>query len=453
MDPVLAARISDSIGGIIKPQLADGLSATLWGVDSLLISPIAIDIDDQGRLYYNRTNRQANSEFDIRAHRDWEIASISLQTVEDRRKFLHTELSPENSSRNTWLKDVNGDSSRDWRDLAIETESVYRLDDSNGDGIADRSQLVVDDFHDEVTDVAGGVLADGNDLYVAVAPDLWHLKDKNGDGIADEKTSLSHGYGVHVGFSGHGMSGVEMGPDGKIYWQIGDIGFNGQSADGQKWEYPNSGVLARANPDGSDFEVFAAGIRNTHEFAFDEYGNIISEDNDGDHAGEKERLVYIVNGADIGWRSNWQYGKYNDPDNNSYKVWMEEKMYLPRFEGQAAHITPCIANYVSGPAGFVYNPGTALGPQYKNHFFVAEFVGSPAGSSIHSFTLKPKGASFELGDTKKIVTGVLSTGLDFGPDGALYAGDWIDGWATGKIGRIWKFDDKAGAAMPERQQT
>lgn len=235
MDPLVAARISDSIGGIIKPQLADGLSATLWGVDSLLISPIAIDIDDQGRLYYNRTNRQANSEFDIRAHRDWEIASISLQTVEDRRKFLHTELSPENSSRNTWLKDVNGDSSRDWRDLAIETESVYRLDDSNGDGIADRSQLVVDDFHDEVTDVAGGVLADGNDLYVAVAPDLWHLKDKNGDGIADEKTSLSHGYGVHVGFSGHGMSGVEMGPDGKIYWQIGDIGFNGQSADGQKW--------------------------------------------------------------------------------------------------------------------------------------------------------------------------------------------------------------------------
>lgn len=453
MDPALAARMSDSIGGIIKPQLEAGLTATLWGVDSLLISPIAIDIDDKGRLYYNRTNRQDNSEFDIRAHRDWEIASISLQTVEDRRKFLHTELSPENSFRNKWLKDVNGDSSRDWRDLTLETESVYRLDDSNGDGIADRSQLVVDDFHDEVTDVAGGVLSDGDDLYVAVAPDLWRLKDKNGDGIADEKTSLSHGYGVHVGFSGHGMSGVEMGPDGKIYWQIGDIGFNGQSADGQKWEYPNSGVLARSNPDGSDFEIFAAGIRNTHEFAFDEYGNIISEDNDGDHAGEKERLVYIVNGADIGWRSNWQYGKYNDPDNNTYKVWMDEKMYLPRFEGQAAYITPCITNYVSGPAGFVYNPGTALGPQYKNHFFVAEFVGNPAGSAIHSFTLKPKGAGFDLGDTKKIVSGILTTGLDFGPDGALYAADWIDGWATGKIGRIWKLDDKAGAALPERKLT
>ncbi|MBC6492961.1 HEAT repeat domain-containing protein [Flavihumibacter stibioxidans] len=452
-DPAISARFSDSVGAVIKPQLSDGLTIGLWGIDSLVISPIAIDIDDQGRLYYTKTNRQVNSEFDIRGHRDWEIASISLQTVEDRRKFLHTELSPENSSRNEWLTDVNGDSSRDWRDLTVEKENVYRLVDLNGDGVADQSQLVVDDFHDEVTDVAGGVLADGDDLFVAVAPDLWRMKDKNGDGIADEKTSISTGYGVHVGFSGHGMSGVEMGPDGKIYWQIGDIGFNGKGPDGEKWEHPNSGVIARSNPDGSDFEIFAAGLRNTHEFTFDEYGNLVSEDNDGDHAGEKERLVYIVNGSDAGWRSNWQYGKYNDPNNNSYKVWMDEKMYLPRFEGQAAYITPCIANYVSGPAGFVYNPGTALGPRYKNHFFVAEFVGTPAGSGIHSFTLKQKGAGFELGETEKIVGGVLPTGLDFGPDGALYVADWIEGWGTGPFGRIWKLDDKAGAALPERKLT
>ena len=125
-------------------------------------------------------------------------------------------------------------------------------------------------------------------LFVAVGPDLWRMKDKNGDGIADEKTSISHGYGIHIGFSGHGMSGVEMGPDGRIYWQIGDIGFNGKDQDGKKWEYPNSGVIARSNPDGSDFEIFASGIRNTHEFVFDEYGNLISEDNDGDHPAKKK---------------------------------------------------------------------------------------------------------------------------------------------------------------------
>jgi putative membrane-bound dehydrogenase-like protein len=337
--------------------------------------------------------------------------------------------------------------------MTVEKENVYRLDDVNGDGVADQSQLIVDDFNNEVTDVAGGLLKNENDLFVAVGPDLWRMRDKNGDGIQDEKTSISHGYGIHIGFGGHGMSGVEMGPDGKIYWQIGDIGFNGKDQDGKKWEYPNSGVIARSNPDGSDFEIFASGLRNTHEFVFDEYGNLISEDNDGDHAGEKERLVYIVNGSDAGWRSNWQYGKYRDPDNNTYKVWMDEKMWMPRFEGQAAYITPCISNYVSGPAGMVYNPGTALSAKYKNTFFIAEFVGNPAQSGVYSFKLKPKGASFELGENKMVVGGILPTGLDFGPDGALYVADWIEGWNTKGYGRIWKLDEKNAASLPQRLQT
>ena len=431
MDSAQAATLAASIESIVKPVIADsGLSLHLWGTDSLVISPIGISIDNEGKLYYTTTDRQKNSEFDIRGHRDWEIPSISLQTVEDKRAFLHKELSPENSKKNKWLADLNGDSSHDWKDMTVEKEFVYRVEDTNGDGIADQSQKVVADFNDETTDVAGSVLKDGDNLYVAVAPDLWKLKDKNGDGIPDEKESLSHGYGVHIGFSGHGMSGIEMGPDGRIYWQIGDIGFNGKGPDGQKWEYPNSGVVARCNPDGSDFEIFAAGVRNIHEFAFDEYANLISEDNDGDHPGEKERLVYVVNGSDAGWRSNWQYGKYRDPKNNAYKVWMDEKMYLPRFEGQAAYIVPCINNFVSGPAGFVYNPGTALNPQYKNTFFVAEFVGNPSSSGIYSFKLNSKGAGFELGENKKLLGGILATGLDFAPDGSLYLADWIDGWAT-----------------------
>ena len=453
MDPAKTAHISDSIGALIKPELADSLTLSLWGIDSLVISPIAIDIDDNGALYYTTTNRQKNSEFDIRGHQDWEIPSIQLQTIDDKRAFLHKVLSPENSKNNTWLKDVNGDSSHDWRDMTVETENIYRMVDRNGDGVADQTQLIVNDFHDEVTDVAGGLLKTDDDLFVAVGPDLWRMKDKNGDGIQDEKTSISHGYGIHIGFSGHGMSGVEMGPDGRIYWQIGDIGFNGTDKDGKKWEYPNSGVVVRSNPDGSDFEVFASGNRNTHEFVFDEYGNLISEDNDGDHPGESERLVYIVNGADIGWRSNWQYGKYRDPDNNTYKVWMDEKMYTPRFEGQAAYIVPCIKNFVNGPAGFVYNPGTALSSRYNNTFFVAEFVGNPARSGVHSFKLNPKGAGFELGEFKKVLGGILPTGLDFGPDGALYVADWIDGWGTMDYGRIWKLDDKNGAANPARKQT
>lgn len=440
LDPAKTAEMAKAIEAVTQPQLAEGLTLKLWGVDSLVADPVSIDIDDFGKLYYTRTNRQKNSEFDIRGHQDWEIGSIKLKNIEEKREFLHRTLSPENSEKNKWLADLNGDGSHDWKDMTIEKEHVYRVEDTNGDGVADQSQLVIEDFNQEVTDAAGGVLINGKDLFVGIGPDLWRVNDKNGDGLADEKTSISHGYGIHIGFSGHGMSGIEIGPEGKIYWQIGDIGFSGVDKDGKKWEHPNSGVIVRSNADGSDFEVFAYGNRNTHEFVFDEYGNLISEDNDGDHPGESERIVYVVNGADIGWRTNWQFGKYRDPDNNTYKVWMDEKMYVPRWEGQAAYIVPPIANFVNGPTGMLYNPGTAFNKAWEKTFFIGEFVGNPAQSGIHGFKLNPKGAGFELGETKQVLGGVLATGIDFGPDGAMYLADWIDGWNTKDHGRVWKLD-------------
>lgn len=453
VDSLTNANMARAIESGVSAKLAEGLTLSLWAVDSLVSDPVSLDIDDFGRLYYTRTNRAKNSEFDIRGHQDWEIGSIQLKTVEEKREFLHKVLAPERSDKNQWLKDLNGDGSHDWKDMTVEKEEVYRLEDRNGDGLADLSQLVIEDFHTEVTDVAGAILAHNGDLFVGVGPDMWRLRDTDGDGLMDEKTAISHGYGIHVGFGGHGMSGAEVGPEGKIYWQIGDIGFSGTGPDGRKWEHPNSGVIVRSNPDGSDFEVFAYGNRNTHEFVFDEYGNLISEDNDGDHQGEKERIVYITNGSDTGWRTNWQFGKYRDPDNNTYKVWMEEEMYKPRFPGQAAYITPCIANFVSGPTGMLYNPGTALGPEWNNTFFVGEFVGNPSRSGIHAFKLKPKGASFELGEHKSIMSGVLATGVDFGPDGALYMADWIDGWDAKNHGRMWKLDVTNGADSRERAET
>ncbi len=436
----------------ISVQLHDDFTLSLWASDALVADPIALFIDNNGTAYFSRTNRQKNSEFDIRGHRDWMIRSIALQTVEDRRAFLHDELSPERSDNNKWLEDVNGDGSRDWRDLIVEKEEVYRIEDTSGDGMADTGLRIVEDFNEEITDVAGAIMTHNGDLFVGVGPDMWRMSDTDGDGVMDKKTSISHGYAVHIGFSGHGMSGLTMGPDGRVYWGIGDIGFHGTDQTGKLWDYSNQGVIVRSNPDGSDFEVFAAGLRNTHEFVFDEYGNLISVDNDGDHAGEHERLVYIVNGSDSGWRSNWQYGKYIDPDNNEYKVWMDEEMFKPRFEGQAAYITAPVALYHAGPTGMVYNPGTALNDAWKNYFFIAEFRGSPANSHIYAFKLKPKGASFELDHEKPITGGLLATGIEFGPDGMLYAADWINGWGTKNKGRIWKLDVKDDGTASIREE-
>ena len=87
LDASRTAEMAKSIEGVVKPQLAEGLALKIWGVDSLIADPVSIDIDDQGNLYYTRTNRQKNSEFDIRGHQDWEIGSIQLKNIEEKRAF------------------------------------------------------------------------------------------------------------------------------------------------------------------------------------------------------------------------------------------------------------------------------------------------------------------------------------------------------------------------------
>lgn len=439
----------------ITAEVADGLELSLWASDSLAPDPIALDIDNEGNVYITRTNRAKNSEFDIRGHRDWMTESISLESVEDRRAFLHKTFAPELSKENEWLPDLNNDSIHDWQDLAVEQDEIWVLQDTDNDGIADISTQIMNDFSDEINDVAGALLVRDNDVFVGIGPGMYRLTDTNGDKILDEKTSIAEGFAVHIGFSGHGMSGAIEGPDGKIYWGIGDIGANITTVDGENHKFPNEGVIVRSNPDGSDFEVFAHGLRNTHEFVFDAYGNIISSDNDGDHKGESERLIHIVEGSDAGWRANWQYGKYTDPKNNGYNVWMDEKLFTPHWDGQAAYIIPPIQNFHNGPTGMRYNPGTALGKKWMDKFFLVEFVGDPSRSHIWSFDLKPKGASFELKSEESILSGVLPTGIDFGPDGALYLADWVNGWGTKNYGRVWKLDvtDQTNDLEQERLET
>ncbi|MEX0906133.1 MAG: HEAT repeat domain-containing protein [Balneolaceae bacterium] len=446
---IYAGQISDEV----SPDLADGLEISLWASENLISDPVALHVDGQGRILVTITERRRNGEIDIRGHSGWMIESSTFETVEDRRDFLHRELAPERSDENSWLADQNEDGSHDWRDLLMYKESVFRVEDLTGNGIANRSELFVRNFNEEVTDVAGAMLYHEGDVFLGVAPDLWRIRDTNGDGYGDQKESISHGYAVNIGFGGHGMSGLTVGPDGHIYWSIGDRGMSVTDQEGKKWHYPREGVIVRAEPDGSNFEVFASGLRNTHEFSFDKYGNLISVDNDGDHAGEHERLVYLVNGSDSGWRVNWQSGKYNDPKNNNYKVLMDEGYFKPRFEDQAAHLLPPLAPYDVGPAGMAYNPGTALNEQWRDHFFVADFVGSPSSSGIHAFTLKEHGASFELEENKQVLEGILATGLDFGPDGSLYFTDWIEGWALKQKGRIWKLDTSGDAGSETRFET
>ena len=77
---------------------------------------------------------------DIRGHPTWVPTVHTLKTVADLRDFYRKELAPERSAQNRWLPDLNQDGSHDIRDLAELKDRVYRIQDTDGDGIADTSQ-------------------------------------------------------------------------------------------------------------------------------------------------------------------------------------------------------------------------------------------------------------------------------------------------------------------------
>jgi HEAT repeat protein len=78
---------------------------------------------------------------------------------------------------------------------------------------------------------------------------------------------------------------------------------------------------------------------------------------------------------------------------------------------------------------------------------VSSFTGSPTSARVYAFRLAPDGAGFSFVAETTAVQGILTVGMRFGPDGALYLADWIDGWASKGTGRIWKVN-APGAASP-----
>jgi len=372
----------------------DNFTLDLWAPGPLLANAVALSFDNQGNAYVAETRRRKSSDLDIRQHRDWMTEDIGLQSIEDTRVFHMRKLATDLSDENTWMEDFNGDNIHDYRDLEVQSEIIRKIYDSDGDGRADVSHIYTEGMNDMLTGVAAGVLFHNDEVFVTAAPDVYRFKDLDGDGDADRQDIISTGYGIHIAYAGHDMSGLTMGHDGKLYWSIGDIGVNVTDQSGKNWKYPNQGAVMRCNPDGSDFEVFAHGLRNPQELAFDAFGNLISVDNDGDHPTERERYVHILEGSDTGWRINWQYGKYNKPY-ESYKVWMDEQLSIPYFDGQAAYITPALALAPNGPAGLAYNPGTAMDEEWNNYFFASYFTGNSKRSRLTAFRLVPKGASYE----------------------------------------------------------
>ncbi|WP_165248823.1 PVC-type heme-binding CxxCH protein [Paludisphaera soli] len=421
-----AARVPSPAEAQKSLRVAPGFQVDLFAAEPMLANPVAFHVDEKGRFFVVETFRHTDGVTDTRGHMNWLVDDLAARTVADRVAMYKKFFKPEEFAR-----------------FGVESERISLIEDRDGDGKADHAQVFAEGFIGPETGIAAGVLTRKGDVYFTSIPDLWLLKDADGDGRADERKSLYTGFGVHVGFLGHDLHGLILGPDGRLYFSIGDRGFNVKTPDGRELIALDSGSVLRCDLDGSNLEIFATGLRNPQELAFNDTGDLFTVDNNSD-GGDKARFIHLIEGGDSGWRIGYQF--LERP--NSRGIWNAEKMWTPELEGKPAYQLPPLANFSDGPSGLAVYPGVGLNDGEKGRFYLSDFRGAAATSGVRSFATRPKGASFELVEPKQFLWGLQATDCDFAPDGALYVSDWVKGWGKTGKGRIWRVSDPAAAEDP-----
>ncbi len=400
---------------LTRMQLPPGLKASLWAAEPMLVNPVAFNFDEQGRIFVAETNRYGTSVLDIRNY---------MWSLED-------DLA--NRNQTDFLASVRRNfGEANVKELSKESERLTLLEDTNGDGVADKSSVYADNFRAPLDGIASGVLARRGEIWFTSIPSLWHFTGKN---QAATRTELHRGYGVRFNYTGHDMHGLIFGPDGRIYYSIGDRGACVTTQEGTIIEAPDTGSVFRCYPDGSHLELFATGLRNPQSLLFTENGDLFTGDNDSDQ-GDQERLVHVVENGDSGWRVGYQFAPQGHAG-----PWNAERLWRPRHPSQPAYLLPPICNIEDGPSGIAYYPGTGLNADYAGQIFITHFKGSIPRSGIYTYKLQPAGASYTVKETAPFLTNALPTDVRFGPDGRLYYSDWAEGWPKSKRGRIYAMFD------------
>ena len=429
--------------------VAPGLRVEAWAAEPLLKDVTSIDFDGSGRAYVVETGRRRTSVFDIRNFKDWVEDDLALRTVEDRARFLTGQLATNAAflaaatrGGRGGFRDFNGDGVVDGRDLQVESERLRLVWDSDGDGRADRSEVLVDGLDGITSGVAAGVMVAGGDVWMTCIPDVWKWPAPGPmPGKIEKGKPLLSGFGVHVAYGGHDLHGLAMGPDGRVYFTVADRGASVHTREDVTWAEPDVGAVFRCEPDGSGLEVYARGLRNPQELAFDDLGNLWTGDNNGD-GGDKARWTLVLPGSDHGWTIGWQWLP-------GMGAWNSERMWHLRGTNTALHVVPPVAHVGHGPAGIAFYPGTGLGDRYAGSFFVADFPGG-----IRHLRVEPDGAFFRvkaagawLEDNRaesmegKLLWGLSPVDVAFPPGGGVVVADWVEGWEKTGKGRLWRVHD------------
>ena len=134
---------------------------------------VAVSVDSLGRVYATQTRRRGIQDLDIRAHSLWIPDDVGLQSIAAKREFFKRKLAVggDNAEQAKHVKDHNLDGLNDWRDLTVVSEVIYRLVDTEGDGIADEKTIFADSTGTVLT-LATDDIVEAREQSVSQMPDI-----------------------------------------------------------------------------------------------------------------------------------------------------------------------------------------------------------------------------------------------------------------------------------------
>lgn len=412
----------------------DGYVGHTWAAFPQFENAASLGIDPKGRVFVTEANRFWLGVPDLRGANEMIRDDFKLETVEDRLKMYEKFAAnfPEG-----WFEKV--------------ADRIVRLEDRDGNGAPDHRTLFSDHFKRAQDGIGFSILPEKDAVYFTNIPSVWKMTDTDDDGKADTHEEISTGYGVRVSFIGHDLHGIIRGPDGRLYFSVGDRTYNVTDAEGKNHNGAGRGAVFRCESDGSGLEVFATGLRNPQELAFDEFGNLFTFDNTGD-IGDKARMVYVLEGSDSGWNMAHQsphhyakildWGEFRPPK----AMWVEERMFDMWNEKQPQWVYPPAAHVGNGPSGITFLTGDAVPEDLRNNFLMTNYRGDIGRSNTLAISYEPKGAGFAAKEVREFVTGLAAADVDIAPDGRIFFADFGGGWSINTNASVQVLEPKDEAA-------
>lgn len=410
-----------------------GLEATLFASEPMLSNPTNIDIDDRGRV---------------------------------------------------WACDVVNYREHARNDQRPEGDRILILEDSDGDGIADSSKVF---YQGRDVDAALGIVVLGNRVIVTAAPNVIVFTDEDGDDLPDRKEYLFTDSGAPQ--NDHSTHSLSFGPDGSLYWNMGNGGWYVHDKDGSlaiddaghpvldrnfvrrlhenprqaRAEFVNDlagrsspyqgGMAFRCDLDGTGMEVLGHNFRNNYEVAVDSLGGVWQSDNDNDGS-YACRLNYILEYGNYGYRDELtgagnQIERTGQHDEVPHRHW---------HQNDPGVVPNLLITGAGSPTGVTSYEGRLLPSEFWD-----QILATDAGPGVLRGIVSEKDGAGYSARMVDILKGerdkwVRPVDVAVAPDGSVFVSDWYDpviGWNRQEDlsrGRIFRIAPAGHAYRPPRHE-